>query len=445
MSTLTFSPLDGRYAKDLPKSLSEEASVDFQVEVEKLWLQELMREGHCPRLSEGELAKIFKKVTFEEIAAIEATTQHATRALVEVLMNRLRRAKRPDVAAWVHVGLTSFDTVDTAARLRLKSFINNDFLPEVQVLKKELRRLSRAHAKTVSVGRTHGQWAVPTLFGLQFAEAHERLEILEDKLHLATADLRGQASGAIGGYQASSLLFKNPLEVEARFLKKLGLKAHYSSTQILPPEDLVEVGQFTVSMASVVAKVATDLRHLARSEILEVVEGMAMGQVGSSTMPQKRNPWNLEHICSLFKVLLSRFSLMQMDVLSEHQRDLTNSASGRFYMESFAVAFLMVRRLSKVLKRLEVFPKQMAKHLQAASSAVFAEAFYVMGTLEGHPDAHDKVREAARTAEKEGQTLLEVLNQEKFFKTKKELKKIQAEILKGSELKLKSITKAWGK
>ncbi len=445
MTELTFSPLDGRYAKDLPFNLSEQATLEFQVQVEKAWLLELMAQGLCPKVSEKELDKIFAGISFSEIEAIEARTQHATRALIEVLMERLQKAKKEKVAHWVHVGLTSFDTVDTAARLRLKSFVINDFVPQLEVLKSELKRFAKAFGSTLAVGRTHGQWAVPTYFGLQFAEAHERIEILEKKLLASTDDLRGQASGAIGGYQASSLLFKNPLEVEAKYLKRLGLKPHYSSTQILPPEDMVEVGQFVVSIASVAAKLATDLRHLARSEIVEVVEGMGKGQVGSSTMPQKRNPWNLEHVCSLFKVLLSRFSLMQMDVVSEHQRDLTNSASGRFYMETFSVAFLMIFRLAKVLQKLEAFPQQMRKHLESASSSVYAEAFYVLGTMEGHADAHDRVREAARKMEKSGQSLLEVLNQEKFFKKKKELKDIQKEILKGSELKLKSITKAWGK
>src|SRR5687768_16211935 len=116
----TFSPLDLRYQKDLPWSLSEEAYLKAQVEVEKIWLLTLMETGICPKVPEKKIVAALEGLGFQEIEEIEIKTQHATRALVEAIAERLKKAKLDALVPWVHVGLTSFDTVDTAARLRLK-------------------------------------------------------------------------------------------------------------------------------------------------------------------------------------------------------------------------------------------------------------------------------------------------------------------------------------
>ena len=438
-----FSPLDTRYSKDLPTSLGEQKVIETQVEVEKVWLTVLMNEGLCPKIDGEQLDKIFAGVSQAEIDEIESRTQHATRALVEVLIERLKRSKNEEAASWVHVGLTSFDTVDTAQRLRLKKFFELDGNAALEGLKSELRRWATDHAETPQVGRTHGQWAVPSFFGLQFAEAHERIEIIEEDFKRGLENLRGQASGAVGGYQASALLSKDPLKLEEDFLKLLHLKPHYGSTQILPPEDILSLAQSVVSICSVVAKVATDLRHLARSEITEVVEGMGEGQVGSSTMPQKRNPWNLEHVCSLYKVLLSRLQLIQSDLISEHHRDLTNSASSRFYFEIFAIYFLMMKRMTRVLKRLNAYPEQMKKHLESAGTSIYAEAFYVLGSKNGIADAHDVVRQASRQAESTGKGLADILIEKKLFPVGMSLDLVRSEVLRGSRLKFAAISQKW--
>lgn len=440
-----FSPWDTRYAKDIPWRLSEEASTEAQVEVEAAWLLALMDEGLCPKMPAAELKSLWNKITFEEVAAFEARTQHATRALVEALRERLIKAQRNDVANWVHVGMTSFDCVDTAARLRVKRYLDEDAKAALDAFAAELRRLALRHKDLVAVGRTHGQFAVPTLFGLAFAEAHERLTPLRAKLVRETAELRGQASGAVGGYHASSLLGKDALALEKRFLAKIGLTPHYGSIQILPPEDLVAVVQTMVSIGSIAAKVAGDLRHLARSEIGEVAEGFSAGQVGSSTMPQKRNPWNLEHVCSLFKVALSRLQLVESDVVTEHQRDLTNSASGRFYVEAFIPVHLMLKRLTKVLAGLSVIEDQVAKNLKTAGDFASAEALYVMAAKAGEVDAHEKVREGARRAEASQGSLIEALRGEPWLPPDMNAEKLRELSLAGSRAKWAAMTASWPK
>lgn len=435
-----FSPFDTRYAKDLPESLSEEALIAAQVDVEIAWLQTLAQNGICPKFDVAQVQKIFAGLTLSEIEVIEARTQHATRALVEALSNRLAAAGLKDLAKWVHVGITSFDTVDTAQRLRLKRFLEKDFAPAAAALEESIKALGNKHKNTSQVGRTHGQWAVPTYFGLSMMEFAYRLKRARKTVDQSAAELCGQASGAIGGYHASAMLSQDPLKLEEDFLKILKLKRDLGSLQIIAPEDQWHLSSALFAYSSVIAKVANDLRHLARSEIAEVAEGMAPGQVGSSTMPQKRNPWNLEHVCSLYKILQSRFQLLQIDLVTEHQRDLTNSASGRFYGEFYATVYLMVKRLTKILSKLEVQSDAMDRHMNSAGSSVFAEAFYVALSKEGVADAHSLVRESSREAEAAESDLLAVLHQKGFLKNIASIKELEKVVLRGTVQKFEQIS-----
>jgi len=436
VETALFSPLDTRYKNLLPFSLSEQASLKFQLEVELQWLLQLMDEGICPKVDETKLSKVVLSVTQDEIDEFEKTTRHATRALVEAITAKLVAAEMVDVSKWVHVGLTSFDTVDTALRLRIKNYFNQDAFKSIDELVNNLQKVASDYKDLKQVGRTHGQWAVPTYFCLPFLEGKNRVINLIEDVKKELSGLCGQASGAIGGYHATSLLFADPVAVENKFLQKLNLKQHLSSIQIVPPEDIYHLAAKCFSLASVVAKVANDLRHLARSEIFEVMEGLAPGQVGSSTMPQKRNPWNLEHVCSLYKILQSKLNLIQIDLVTEHQRDLTNSASGRFYTEFFAIFHLMIIRLSKILKNLEVIPESLQRNLDAAGASVYAESYYIMASIKGLENAHSLVRESARQSEKSGKSLAEclvsagVLNNDEANP-----EKIEQKILVGSDIK----------
>jgi adenylosuccinate lyase len=416
MTDLNFSPWDTRYRQSLPVELSEEAWTAAQVQVEAAWLETLMEAGLCPQMPRTELDKLWAEVTRGEVEAVESRTQHATRALVEVLEQRLVKAGFEAQARWVHVGLTSFDTVDTANRFRLKKYFLSSASPLLDRCEAALKTWAERTSQTQQVGRTHGQWAVPNLLGLLFAEAAERIQVLRVGLKQDVSELRGQASGAVGGYQAPALLFTDPLKTEEQFLMRLGLKPHLGSTQILPPEDILQVAHRYSMIAGVIAKLAGDLRHLARSEIAEVSEGMSAGQVGSSTMPQKRNPWNLEHVCSLHKVVIRSRLALDLDLVSEHQRDLTNSASGRFAMEVFMATHAMLDRMVKILEKLQVHESSLKRHLSSAGTSVLAEAYYVLGTLAGLEHAHDTVRKAARTAESSGENLGDVLRRQGWLK-----------------------------
>ncbi len=442
---LLFSPLDNRYRKGLPRSLSEQALLEAQIQVEIQYLECLMEEGLVGEaVSQADLQKILSDLSFSEIEAIEERTQHATRALVEAIIDRLKKSGHSKASEWIHVGITSFDTVDTAARIRLKKYFTADGFVAIENLKKELARLSKEYSNTPQVGRTHGQWAVPSLFGLVFGEIFERVQVAQKRLEYSWAELRGQASGAVGAYQALGILVDDPIAFESRLTARLDLKPSLGSTQILPPEDMVALAQDFFLLCSPVAKLAHDLRHLARSEIGEIAEGLSPGQVGSSTMPQKRNPWNLEHVCSLYKVLQSRLELMQSDILSEHQRDLTNSASGRFYSEFFCIAHLILSRMTRVLSRLEVFPEKMKSHLEAAGDTIFAEALYVYLTQQGVSDAHNVVRQASRKLTPETPSLVESLKSMGVLPKEFSFDEIKVEVFKGPRNKMSALVQSFG-
>lgn len=440
-----FSPFDTRYAKDLPATLSEESLIQAQVEVEIAWLETLAEAGVAPKFDVKKVRQILSGLSFEEIEAIEQRTQHATRALVEALSERLKNAGLEPLSKWVHVGLTSFDTVDTAQRIRLKKFLSQDFFAEAKKLEKMLSDLAVKHKNTKQVGRTHGQWAVPTFFGLSLMEFAYRLQRSRTLIEQFGEDLCGQASGAIGGYHASSMLSGDPLALEQDFLDRLNLKRDLGSLQIISPEDMWNLASSIFSYSSVVSKIANDFRHLARSEIAEIAEGMSPGQVGSSTMPQKRNPWNLEHVCSLYKILQSRFQLLQIDLVTEHQRDLTNSASGRFYGEFYATAYLMIKRLTKVLSKLDVLSDSMSRHMNSAGSSVFAEAFYVALSKEGVADAHSVVRECSRESEAKELDLLTVLKSKGYLAHISDVSELEHIVLKGTVKKFDVIKEGLSK
>jgi adenylosuccinate lyase len=229
------------------------------------------------------------------------------------------------------------------------------------------------------------------------------------RLHERASALRGKLAGAVGCYNATSLLVADPLGLEKDHLSLLGLAPSECSTQLAEPEPLLGMLLEMNSAFGVIANLADDLRHLQRSEIAEVREEFRDAQVGSSTMPQKRNPWNSEHVKSLWKAFAPRVVSFFMDQISEHQRDLTNSASQRFvadYIAGFAAA---ASRMLGVVRGLGVNRERMARNLRSTGDLVFSEALYILIATGGDADAHERVRRATLQAEKSGEPLLGIL------------------------------------
>jgi adenylosuccinate lyase len=412
------SPLDHRYAVSNPELwerlsaiLGEEASVRYCARVEIALLKALLRhldaQGPSEDLSK-QLDAAVDAISPEDVYAEEKKTHHNIRALVNVLKRHVPEQARP----FVHLGATSVDILDTAASLRYRDAMEKVILPLLLDLEEELVRRARDEAETPQIGRTHGQHAVPLTFGFALAEYVSRLGKSIARIREKTADLRGKLAGAVGSYNATSLLVKDPRELERDVLSELDLAPSEHSTQLVEPEYLLQLLLETTTAFGIIANLADDLRNLQRSEIAEVREDFAAGQVGSSTMPQKRNPWNSEHVKSLWKAFFPRVVTFFMDQISEHQRDLTNSASSRFVGEFLAGFALAVDRMLSVMRSLIVDRKRMAENLARTGDLIFSEPAYILVARAGDPEAHERVRLATLKAEQSGTRLVDVLRQD---------------------------------
>jgi adenylosuccinate lyase len=196
-------------------------------------------------------------------------------------------------------------------------------------------------------------------------------------------------------------------------LEALGLEPSEHSTQLVEPEHLLRVLLEMNVGFGVIANLADDLRNLQRSEIAELQELFTEDQVGSSTMPQKRNPWNSEHVKSLWKAFSPRVQTFFMDQISEHQRDLTNSASSRFIADYLTGYALAIARMQRVVGTLRIDAARMEENLSARGGAVLAEAAYLLLALSGHTDSHEAIRTVTLAADRDGTDFTTALRNER--------------------------------
>jgi adenylosuccinate lyase len=409
------SPLDHRYSLSDPQLfqrlssfLSEDASVKYCLRVELALLQTLLSHRKDLKIPPSGLDAVLAGISPTEVYEEEEKTHHNIRALVNVLKRHLPAELRP----YVHLGATSVDILDTASAMRHRDVTRAVVLPVLLELEEELVRMAQKEADTPQIGRTHGQHAVPMTFGFAMAEYVSRLGKSMERMVEKAGDLRGKLAGAVGAYNATSIIVKDPKALERDFLASLGLEASEHSTQLVEPEYLLGLLLEMNTAFGVIANLADDLRHLQRSEIGEVSEEFTAAQVGSSTMPQKRNPWNSEHVKSLWKEFCPRVMTFFMDQISEHQRDLTNSASGRFTAEYIAGLASAAARMASVMRSLVVDRARMRENLASAGELVFSEPLYVLMALGGHPEAHEAVRKATLRVEQSGERLTDVLRQD---------------------------------
>ena len=407
------SPLDHRYYlsnrtlfENLSEYLSEEAVVRYCIKVESALL-----ETHIQMQMPGseeiikQIRNLEKTITPETVYEEEEKTHHNIRALVNVM-----KLSVPDsVSHFVHLGATSVDILDTAAALRMRDASRKVVIPALIGLMESLLALTEREADTPQVGRTHGQHAVPVTLGFSFAEYIARLGKSIVKLEELSGDLRGKLAGAVGAYNATSLLVKDPIDLEKKFLTLLDIEPSEYSTQMVEPEYLLRLLLEMNIAFGIIANLADDLRHLQRTEIDELRELFTDSQVGSSTMPQKRNPWNSEHVKSLWKAFFPRVMTFYMDQISEHQRDMSNSASSRFVADYISGFVAAIARMNKIVTTIRVDRKRLLDNITLKGDLVLAEAAYVLLSLSGDTDAHEKIRKITLECEAEGTRLVDVL------------------------------------
>ncbi|HUX39213.1 MAG TPA: lyase family protein [Rectinemataceae bacterium] len=410
------SPLDNRYwlsnegpFEALSSRVSERAMLRSCARVEAALVQaHLARRGKADPALFSLLERAALDIDPAAVAAEEEKTRHNIRALVNVY----QRALPSDLAPLVHLGATSADILDTARSLAIRSAVLEVVLPLLAKVDLELCRLAVDEAETPQVGRTHGQHAVPITFGFAMAEYASRLGQSLLRARELAGRLRGKLAGATGSYNALSMIYADPEDFEGEFLARLGLEPAPHSTQIVEPEPMLRLVLELDLSFGVMANVADDFRNLQRTEIGELHEAFGKDQVGSSTMPQKRNPWNSEHVKSLWKAFSPRAASFLLDQISEHQRDLTNSASERFLVDWLAGLTAAANRLLGVLRGIVPDRARMLSNLAMTGATLLAEPAYILLAESGRADAHEVVRRATLAVEKEGLGFGEALRRE---------------------------------
>ena len=405
------SPLDYRYygvnerlyAKVHPY-LSHAAELRAYLKVEAALAAALAKWGICPPEAAEEIARACDAVTAAEVREEEARVDHNIRAVVNCIQRRVGERARP----YVHLFATSSDIMDTATALRLRGFTYDVLLPDLARLGRALIALAREHRDTLQIARTHGQHAVPITFGFAVAQYVERVGERMVQLQRAAGELRGLLSGAVGAYNAHTLAIEDPRAFERAVLEPLGLEPARISTQIAPPEPVADLVCAAVTCFGVLANLADDMRHLQRTEIAEIRERFHAQKVGSSTMPHKQNPWNFEHVKSMWKAFAPRVTTVLIDQISEHQRDLSNMASARFLPEIFVGLLEAVDRCIGLVENTTVAAERMRANLAVSAGIFVAEPLYIMLALHGVPHAHELARRIALRARETGRTVQEV-------------------------------------
>jgi adenylosuccinate lyase len=412
------SPFDARYYgadsvfyNKIHDYLSEEASIRYFARVEAALVQTLADYGFCSSEIAGEVSRACEEITAAEVYEEEAKIQHNIRALV----NCIRRKISEKARGYVHLFATSNDIMDTAAALRYKDFVRGVLIPDLMALTRELMQIARREAATPQIGRTHGQHAEPITFGYAVALYISRLGNRVEKLDKTSANLRGKFAGPVGAHNALVLaLGDRALAFERDLLAKLALKPSETgvSSQLVEQEFLCDLAYASTSTFGILANFADDMRHLYRTEIGEVKEQFQPDRVGSSTMPHKVNPKDFENVKSLWKAYAPRFLTVLMDQISEHQRDLTNSASGRYLAELFAAVDYAIYRTTNVIRVLEVDRAKMLQNLSTSADAIIAEPLYIILGLHGCPDPYDWSKKLVNASRKQGKKMTELMEAE---------------------------------
>ncbi len=393
--------LEYRYGRDEMKAIFTEANklANF-LEVEAALAEAHAEVGNISR----EDAKTIRananldSVKVEEVNAIEAEIKHDVMAVVKAMA-----AKCGDAGRSIHLGATSNDIIDTATALQLKDAVEI-IREDLVALKKSLLALAEKHKNTIQAGRTHGQFAVPTTFGLKMAvygaevARHiERLDETKERL------LVGKMTGAVG---TGAALGDSALQIQDIVMDKLGLKPEEASLQITGRDRYIEFIALLANIATSLEKFATEVRNLQRSEIKEAAEAFDVKkQVGSSTMAHKKNPITAENICGLARVIRGFLLPTFENNVLWHERDLCNSSGERIILPHTCVLIDdIIVKMTNVFDNLAVYPKNMKKNLESSQGLIMGESIMIALTKKGmgRQKAHEAVRQAAMKAVEEG-------------------------------------------
>jgi adenylosuccinate lyase len=342
---------------------SDEGKLERWFEVELAALDSWAEIGVFPAEAAQEIRAAAKVPTPARVAEIEEKTHHDVAAFVDAVTGELGPAGR-----WFHYGLTSSDVVDTALALQIGAAGELILSGIDQALEAVVER-AEEHRMTLTIGRTHGVHAEPTTFGLKLAVWAFELDRDRERLAAALAGVRvGKLSGAVGNYAAI-----DP-EVERLACERLGLEPEPAATQVVQRDRHAALLAALAVTAASLERFATEIRHLARTEVAEVQEPFGKGQKGSSAMPHKRNPVVAERICGLARVVRAGALVGLENVALWHERDISHSSAERVTIpDAFFALDYMLDRFAWLVGGLVVRPEQMRRNLELGRGLFFSQ------------------------------------------------------------------------
>ncbi|MHC1584997.1 MAG: adenylosuccinate lyase [Candidatus Syntropharchaeia archaeon] len=397
-------PIEYRYGTPEMKSIwTEEEKLKKLLEVEAALARSEADVGIVPEEAAEVISKRTEDVNLERVKEIEREIGHDIMAVVIALSE-----KCGEYGGWVHLGATSNDISDTALALHLRD-ATSIIEKRLGKLMEVLIDLSEKHKKTVCVGRTHGQIAIPTTYGMRFAlwaceiERHmKRLEEVKSRI------LVGKMSGAVG---TGAAFGEKGIEIEKKCMEYLGLKRAEITNQIVQRDRHAEFLFLLANIATTLDKICTEIRTLSRTEIRELEERFGERQVGSSTMPHKRNPVRSEQVCGLARIIRSLVGAGLLNNTLWDERDLTNSSPERIlFPEACILTDYIIKSTTSILSEMVFHPENIRKNLELTKGLNMSEAVMIRLSKDfGRQKAHEIVRKCAMKAYGENRHLKEVL------------------------------------
>jgi adenylosuccinate lyase len=342
---------------------TEENKYRKWLDVELAVCEALAETGEIPQEA---LLRIKKKAGFsvERIEEIEKVTKHDVIAFLTAVAEKVGKD-----SCYIHLGLTSYDIVDTALSLLIREALEKT-KKDLTALKDILRREATRHKKTVMIGRTHGIHAEPITFGVKLLVWHEEIKRHLSRIERAAEVISyGRISGSVGTYT-----HLEP-KIELNALKKIGLKPAPISTQVLQRDRHAEVLSALAILASSLDKIAVEIRHLQRTEVLEVEEPFSKGQKGSSSMPHKKNPVRAERISGLARLVRANFQVALENIPLWHERDISHSSAERIILpDSFILADFILAETADIIKNWKVDVRRMKDNISLTRGLIFSQA-----------------------------------------------------------------------
>ncbi|MBQ4077834.1 adenylosuccinate lyase [bacterium] len=352
-----------RYSREEMKKIWElNSKFRYYLDVELAVCKSYNQMGQIP---DSALLEIIEKADFsvERIDEIEREVHHDVIAFLTNVNENVGENSR-----YIHMGMTSSDVIDTALALQMQD-AGKIILKDLDILLETLKEKAKEHKETICIGRSHGIHAEPMTFGVKVCGWIDLIERNKRNFEKALEEARiGQISGPVGTY--SNI---NP-EIEKQTCDILGLKPAKFSTQVIARDIHAQYLQSLALIASVVEQIAIELRHLQRTEVLEVEEGFAKGQKGSSAMPHKKNPISGENLSGLARIVRSNSLASMENIALWHERDISHSSAERIiFPDSTILVDYMLSRLEKTIKNLVVHKDNMLKNTNLFGGIVFSQ------------------------------------------------------------------------